>query len=118
MKGQLREASEQFRAFIALEEMPHRDLFLKLFKGKLHYNDFLNEAVDLAVVYIRAAYELYRTPRVDDSLREAFRDVVANADLGFPLELHILQTATENLPKLVQCVEAIRSRWHLDGQNE
>ena len=82
-----------------------------MFKDKNHYCDFLKEAVELAIIYLRAAYQLYRAPRLDDDLRKAFRDIVVNADLGVPLEAHILQTATNNYPRLVSLVDALWSRW-------
>ena len=106
--GGPRTDSSQYAEYISLEGIPDRDLFLQLFKGKRHYQDFLNEAIELAVAYIRAAYEIYRMPRADDCLRGAFLNVVANADLGVPLQLHILRDAEKNLPMLRHLVD---ERW-------
>jgi hypothetical protein len=108
--GELRKDSEQYGKYISLEKMPERGEFLALFENKTNYRDFLTEAIELATVYIRAAHHLFRAPRLDDSLREAFLDVVVNADLGFPLELNILQTASKNLPCLKDRVDQLWSQ--------
>jgi hypothetical protein len=103
--GKPRTDSSQYTDYISLDTIPDRDLFLTLFRGKHNYQSFCDEAVGLAIVYIRAAYEIYRAPRADDRLRRAFLRVVANADLGFPLQLHILQDAETWLPLLRKRVD-------------
>ena len=108
VNGELQKNVPQYKQYISLEGIPDHDLYLKIFKGKRCYDDFLNEAVQLASIYIRAAYEIYRAPRADDCLREAFLNVVANADLGVPLQLHILQDANKNFPLLRDLVD---ERW-------
>jgi len=110
--GEPRRDAPEYREYISLERIPDRNSFLEQFEGKRHYQDFLNEAVDLAVIYIRAAHEIYRAPRADDSLRGAFLKVVANADLGVPLQRRILQEARKNLPALRGCVHELWARHH------
>ncbi len=111
-QGNLQEDVEQHRKYVSLQEVSHNKMFTRLSNGKKHYIEFVEEATELAATYIQAAHQLFDAPRLDDDLRDAFRDVVVNADLGFPLELHILQKATDNLPKLKQRIEDIRSRWN------
>lgn len=106
--GTPRTDSPQYAEYISLDGIEDRALFLQLFKGKSHYRDFLGEATELAIIYIRAAYEIYRSPRADDCMRERFLNIVANADLGVPLQLHILQDAKKNLPSLRHLVD---ERW-------
>ncbi len=115
-KGSLRENEKQYEKYVSLQKGHNNKMFMRLSEGKKHYDEFVDEAVKLASIYIQAAHQLYDAPRLDDDLRENFRDVVVNADLGFPLELHVLQTATDSLPKLAKCVEGIRSRWHLNDE--
>ena len=95
--GSLKKDSDAYMNFIHLRQLPK--------KQEGSYDDYVDEANELATVYIRAAYELSRAPRLDDDLRKAFREVVVNADLGVPLELHILRTAKENCPRLTILVE-------------
>jgi hypothetical protein len=76
------------------------------------YDDYLEESIQLAIVYIQAVYELYLAPREDDYIREAFLKVVVNADLGVPLQRHIPESAKENLPILKK---VIKERWALAG---
>jgi len=110
-KGILQEHAEQLDRYILLKQVADNKMFIRLSQGKKCYMDFVDEATELAGVYIRAAHLLCDAPRLDDDLRGAFRKVVMNSDLGFPLELHLLQTAAENLPKLEKCVQDIRARW-------
>lgn len=110
-RGELRCNAEQLDKYILLTQVADNKMFIRLSQGKKKYMEFVDEATELSCVYIRAAHLLYDAPRLDDDLREAFLEVVVNSDLGFPLELHILQKASENLPKLEQCVEAVRARW-------
>ena len=96
-----------YQKYISLDCHRNEALFQQLAKGKRSYSDFVDEAVQLAVVYIEAARQVQITPRVNDNLRKAFLAVVVDADLGFPLELGILKEAEGNLPRLQKCVEEI-----------
>jgi hypothetical protein len=116
--GSLRDNEKQYKKYVSLQEAQTNKMFMTLSDGKKHYDEFVDEAIKLAFVYIQAAHQLYDAPRLDDDLREKFRAVVVNADLGFPLELHVLQKATDSLPKLAKCVEDIRSQWHLNGDSK
>jgi hypothetical protein len=65
-----------------------------LSKGK-SYEDYYNNAVELATVYIKAANKLYDINHEDfkDELREHFLAIISNADLTNPLDTHILEDA-------------------------
>ncbi len=102
-EGDLRQDGEQHQEYILLKDLPG----IEIFEPKTEYRDFFDEASRLAVLYIRAAHQLYRTQRLDDDLRAAFLKVVVNADLGCPLQLHILDEAMEALPCLEKLVDKI-----------
>lgn len=65
--------------------------------GTKTYKDFFNDAVDLSVIYIKAAHKIYDSDQLNDELRDKFRKVVINADLRSPLEKKILLNAQEQL---------------------
>ncbi len=94
--GSLKKNSEAYRKYILLEDAPRRE-------GG--HPEYVEKAIELAAVYVEAAFQLYRAPRVNDDMREAFMEVVVNADLGSPLERDILATATNKLKKLKQVVD-------------
>lgn len=106
-KGTLHTSGDTYANYISLDKHRNSSLFQRLAKGKHCYLDFVDEAVGLATIYIKAAYLLHITRRVNDAIREAFLDVVANADLGFPLQLGILKESEAGLPKLEKCVDQI-----------
>lgn len=93
--GTLRREGPEYREYIALEKVP----------GEGHYDDYLHEAIELSGLYVQAAFQLYRARRLNDPIREAFKDVIVNADLGAPLERDVLQTASAHLPELEKLVE-------------
>jgi hypothetical protein len=103
-KGELRQDTEEYRKYILLNSLPG----IELFQPNNQYKDFVDDAIEVSVLYIKAAYQLYRAPRLDDGLRNAFSEVVVNADLGSPLQLHIRETATAALPLLENQVD---DRW-------
>jgi hypothetical protein len=90
------------------ESLQYRDyVLLKGLKNKRHdtYDGYLDEAIELAIIYIRAAHQLYMATRIDDPLRQTFRTVVVNADLGAPLEQDTLKLASghfENWGNIIQ----------------
>ena len=90
--GTPREDAPEYQKYVLLQDVKR--------KRKDTYDGYLDAAVELAAAYVQAAYELYRAPNLDDGLRDIFRDVVANADLGFPLELNVLATTQKSLSKL------------------
>jgi plasmid stabilization system protein ParE len=94
--GSLNTNSEVYKKYVLLEGVPKKNGI---------YPEYVHNTIELAAVYVKAAFHLYRAPRIDDDIRQAFRSVVVNADLGRPLERDILGTATENLPKLKRVVD-------------
>jgi hypothetical protein len=61
--------------------------------GEQQYRDFFDRAVELAVIYVKAAYKIYMANALDDTSRANFRKVVRNADMSSSLEDNILETA-------------------------
>jgi hypothetical protein len=59
------------------------------------YEDYYNDAVELASLYVKAANKLYEINHVDfkDELRTQFLKIVQNADLRNPLDNNILKDA-------------------------
>lgn len=59
------------------------------------YESYYNDAVELALLYIRAANKLYEINHTDfkDELRTQFLTIVRNADLRNPLDNNILENA-------------------------
>jgi hypothetical protein len=59
------------------------------------YEDYFNDAVELASIYVKAANKLYDINHDDfkDELREQFLKIVRNADLTNPLDTNILEDA-------------------------
>ncbi|MDH5637705.1 MAG: zinc dependent phospholipase C family protein [Nitrospinota bacterium] len=61
------------------------------------YFAYIENAVELASVYIKAAHKMFELKGLNDESRNRFKSVVRNADLGSPLEEDILATAKKNL---------------------
>jgi hypothetical protein len=59
------------------------------------YEDYYNDAVELASLYIKAANKLYEINHADfkDEHRTQFLQIVRNADLRNPLDNNILEEA-------------------------
>lgn len=66
--------------------------------GGKPYQDYYNEAVELAYIYVKTAYQLFKVNYDDfsDNQRQYFLSVVRNADLTNPLDKNILADAKEN----------------------
>jgi hypothetical protein len=64
-----------------------------------NYESFFNEAVKLSCIYIKAAYKIYCAEDLDDNVRDNFKKVVRNADLGTPLEKNLLEESSDALKK-------------------
>jgi hypothetical protein len=60
------------------------------------YEKLFNDAVELSVFYVRAAFILYNLTELSSRERDFFRRVVQNADLSAPLQKRILEVAREN----------------------
>lgn len=89
--GTPRADSPQYNRYIELKESVGKTCF--------NYDEYVERALQLAEIYIRALYKLYMAPRIDDPLRYAFTKVVVNADLGSPLQKNALATAKEHLDR-------------------
>ena len=63
--------------------------------GDKTYQDYYREAVELASIYVKAAYQLYKINHIDfkDEHRRKFLKIVINADLTNPLDNDILKDA-------------------------
>jgi len=92
--GKLIEGDE-YRRYILLEpddpSQPH--------DGRT-YDFFFEQAVQLAMAYVEATFQLYRLDDLLPDDRARFLEVVRNADLSSPLEHNILQTAQAKLAEL------------------
>jgi hypothetical protein len=86
-EGQLLTSSPQYKKYVALETC----------SGSRTYDDYFADAVELASVYIRAAFKVYSADELDTQLRKKFRTVIHSADLGAPLEKDILKEAKQAL---------------------
>lgn len=57
------------------------------------YDDYFQKAVELATIYVKAAYKIYSSEEIDDRIWHRFLSVVRNADLGAPLEQDVFEQA-------------------------
>lgn len=87
--GTLRTDKKWYKEFIVLKDVEHREYGT--------YDQYVAAAVELACIYVQAAYKIYVLNALDDPVRNAFEVVVRDADLGSPLETGILKTASDNL---------------------
>jgi hypothetical protein len=87
--GAIKPDGHSYRTYIRLDEVR--------FKRLDSYDAYLEEAVTLATIYVRAAQRMYLANRISDPLRHTFKSVVVNADLGAPLEQDALQVAERHL---------------------
>jgi hypothetical protein len=87
--GAIKKEGLQYKRYICLEGVP--------FKRLQSYDAYLEEAVTLATIYVRAAHRMYVVNRISDPLRHTFKSVVVNADLGAPLEQDSLEIAETHL---------------------
>jgi hypothetical protein len=70
----------------------------KIFFGDINYMDIgYKKAIDLGLIYIKAAQKLFTAENWDDRYRDNFRKVVRNADLSCPIEDNIIKAASDNL---------------------
>jgi hypothetical protein len=65
----------------------------KRFFGETNYEDFFKQAIELAMIYVKAAFVLYDIDHLSEDERDFFREVVQDADLSAPLEKDILNRA-------------------------
>jgi hypothetical protein len=65
--------------------------------GGKPYEEFYNEAVELASLYVKTAYQLFKVNYADleDKQRQDFLSVVRNADLTNPLDRDVLKNSRE-----------------------
>jgi hypothetical protein len=68
----------------------------KKYYGEVDYLGFLEQAVELGLIYIQTAFELYRVNHLADEERQFFLRVVQDADLSSPLQNDIYETALKN----------------------
>lgn len=61
------------------------------------YDNYFQNAVALATIYVNAAYRIYNSKEIDDEVRHRFLSVVRNADLGTPLEQDVFEPARSAL---------------------
>lgn len=102
--GDLRPDSPQYQEYIKFKAPPGTTQERLEDYGHLQgktYDDFYNQAVELAGVYVQAAWKIYDSDELDDKVREKFLNVVRNADLSAPLEKNILKKAKAELKKWV-----------------
>ena len=76
----------------------------KQYYGEVDYLSYLEQAVELGLIYIQTAFELYRVNHLADEEREFFLDVVQDADLSSPLHKNIYSTALKNFRKGLKLV--------------
>lgn len=60
------------------------------------YESFFNKSIQLSLIYIQAAFNLYDIEGLADPDRKKFTKVVQNADLSAPLQTDIYETAKAN----------------------
>lgn len=65
----------------------------KRFYTETNYEEFFKQAIDLAVIYVRAAFELYDIDYISYPERKFFLEVVQDADLSAPLDKDIFAKA-------------------------
>jgi len=70
------------------------------------YDFYFEQAVQLAMAYVEATFQLYRLDDLLPADRVRFLEVVSDADLSSPLERNILQTAQAQLAALRAYVDA------------
>ena len=70
------------------------------------YDFYFEQAVQLAMAYVEATFQLYRLDDLLPDDKARFLDVVRNADLSSPLEHNILQTVQTKLAELRTYVDA------------
>jgi hypothetical protein len=66
------------------------------FYGEVDYLSYLEQAVELGLIYIQTAFELYRVKHLAEEERRFFLRVVQDADLSSPLQKDIYDTALKN----------------------
>lgn len=86
-QGVPKTTSDSYRKYIELQTLNLRQT----------YDNYLSDAIELGKIYVRAAFKLYEAGEIDTEIRRRFRSVVQSADLGAPLDLNVLQTATAAL---------------------
>jgi hypothetical protein len=65
----------------------------KRFFAKTNYENFFNQAIELASIYVMGAFELYDIDDISETERKFFLDVVQDADLSAPLDKDIFEKA-------------------------
>ena len=86
-QGNIKTGTTPYSKYIALEPLNNGNT----------YDTYLSEAIELAKIYVRAAFKLYDADEIDTLQRGRFSLVVQPADLGAPLDKDILRTASEAL---------------------
>lgn len=76
----------------------------KKFYGAVDYLIYFEQAVELALIYIQTAFELYRVKHLAEEERHFFLRVVQDADLSSPLQTDIFDTALKNFRQGLQLV--------------
>lgn len=95
------EESAQRRKYILLDGVKH--------KTRATYDDYLADAIKLALTYVKAGQKLFDLTTLDDAHRRAFLTVVRHVDLGTPLDTGILETAADCLARWDHLVEQGKS---------
>jgi hypothetical protein len=65
----------------------------KRFYGETNYRDFFQQAVDLALIYVKTVFALFDIDQLSDDERQFFEEVVQDADLSAPLQKDIYSSA-------------------------
>ena len=68
----------------------------KRFYDETNYEKIFQEAIDLALVYVKTAFALYNIDQLSDDERQFFTRVVQDADLSAPLQSDIYENAKKN----------------------
>jgi hypothetical protein len=76
----------------------------KKYYGGVDYLIYFEQAVELALIYIQTAFELYEVDHLADEERRFFLRVVQDADLSSPLQKDIYDTALKNFRQGLQLV--------------
>lgn len=74
----------------------------KRFYGEMNYEKFFQDAIDLALIYVKTAFALYNIDHLSEDERQFFLRVVQDADLSAPLQKDIYERAKKNFDSLVK----------------
>lgn len=91
--------SEKYNEFIELnpsqDASPAKKAEYEEKIGSKTYDNFFPFAVELASIYIKTVYRIYKQKDLTLKLEKKFKEIVSDADLGSPLKKNILDVSRE-----------------------